>query len=160
MSDDLTPPHWGAPAPYVSPYGKPRGIAARLASWVRRLSSTEEYRPWLGTGIIEDLRFMADLLNRREWLEAMRLSDNPQVAEFARELLEDIDELETVEYAASHVQGLPEETHALPGVETIERLDAKAAALAKVRAALVKLGVADETTTDDELADFVLVLFA
>jgi hypothetical protein len=149
---------------YVSPYGKPRGLPQRLAAWPRRISSTEEYRPWLGTGIIEDLKLAAAILNRREWLEKLRLSDDPAAQQFAAELLDDIDELETVECAAANVNGLPDAPYALPGVETIEKLDARAVGLdgqlTQIREMLVSAGVLEEGDDETDLAALLRALLA
>lgn len=144
---------------YISPFGKPRGLASRLADMAGRMG-TDRNLPWAGLGIIEDLKLAASILCKREWLEALRLSDDPDAQRFAAEALEDIDELETVETAAASVQGLLDEPHALPGVETIEKLDDKAVALSKIRAVLYEIGVADKATTDDEMADFIRALLS
>lgn len=148
---------------YVSPYGKPRGLASRLAEWAGRMGA-DTTLPWAGLGIIEDLKLAATILNKREWLEKLRLSDDPDAQRFAAEALEDIDELETAETAAEHVQGLPDEKHALPAVETIERLDAEAVkgqrAMREIRDLLEAQGVVDEATPTDDLPGILRALLS
>lgn len=147
-----------APA-YASPYGKPRGLPRRLLDWAARMG-TDRSLPWAGLGIIGDLKMAASILNRREWLETLRLSDDPEAADFARELLDDLDELETVETAAASVRGLPTEPHALPGVETIERLDGVAEQYEAVRAVLVERGALAADDRDTPVGDLVRALLS
>ncbi len=155
MTDDLTPPHWGGPG-YTSPYGKPRGLAQRLDEWAGRMG-TDRSLPWAGLGIIGDLELAASILNRREWLESLRLSDDPEAQRFAAELLDDVDEWEAAEDAAAHIKSLPGEPHALPPVDTIERLDAENAA---VRDVLVSCGALAPGDKDTPIADLVRALLS
>lgn len=143
---------------YISPYGKPRGLVARLLKMAQTMA-TDRGR-WAGLGIIEDLKLAASILNRREWLEAMRFSADPLAQTFAAELLDDVDELDCVETAAAHVQGLPDEPEALPGVETIERLDKRAQDYESVRAVLLEIGALAEGDRETPVADLVRALLS
>lgn len=147
---------------YVSPFGKPRGLRDRLAK--HRATLSQPGLPWHGTGLIDDLELLMKLLDKREWLEKLRLSDDPDAQRFAAELLDDADELETVETAAEHVEGLPDEKHALPAVETIERLDAEAVkgqrALRDIRELLEAQGVVDDATPTDDLPGILRALLS
>lgn len=147
-----------APA-YVSPHGKPRGLPGRLADWAARMG-TDRSLPWAGLGIVGDLKMAASILNRREWLESLRLSDDPEAARFAAELLDDVDELETVETAAASIKGLPDEDYQLPAVETIERLDGVAEQYEAVRAVLVERGALADDDRDTPVGDLVRALLS
>lgn len=144
---------------YISPYGRPRGLAKRLAAMAERMG-TDRALPWLGTGIIEDLKLTASILNRREWLEKMRLSDDPAAQQFAAELLDDVDTLEAADDAAAHVQGLPKEPHALDPVVTIERLDKVAVERQQIRDLLVELGALAEGDDDTPVVDLIRALLS
>lgn len=162
MADEPNAPNVPQTPRYVSPFGKPRGLRARLAK--HRATLSQPGLPWHGTGFINDLELLMKLLDKREWLEAMRTSDDADAQRFAAELLDDADELETVETAAANVNGLPDEEHALPGVETIERLDAATVELrqrvAGMRAVLERAGVVDDGTPDEMLPDLLQALLA
>lgn len=144
---------------YESPHGKPRGLALRLADWAERMGR-DRGLPWAGLGIIGDLKLAAGILNKREWLEAMRLSDDPEAQRFAVELLDDADEHEIAIDAADHVRGLPDEPHALPPVETIEKLDARAVDYGRVRDVLVQTGALADDDTETPVADLVRALLS
>lgn len=47
---------------YQSPYGKPEGLADRLAQWSYDLGHKSQY-PWQGLGLIADLECAVRLLN-------------------------------------------------------------------------------------------------
>lgn len=144
---------------YQSPYGRPRGLAKRLADMAARMG-TDRALPWLGLGIVEDLIMAASILNRREWLEKLRLSDDPEAQQFAAELLDDADTLEAAEIAAAHVQGLPKEPHALDPVDTIERLDAFAVERQQIRDLLVEIGALAENDDETPVADLIRALLS
>lgn len=143
---------------YISPYGRPRGLASRLLK-MAQIMATDRGR-WAGTGIIEDLKLTASILNRREWLEKMRLSDDPAAQQFAAELLDDVDTLEAADDAAAHVQGLPKEPHALDPVVTIERLDKVAVERQQIRDLLVELGALAEGDDDTPVVDLIRALLS
>lgn len=142
---------------YVSPHGKPAGLAHRLAEWAERMGS-DKGLPWAGLGIIGDLQLASRILNKREWLEAMRLSDDPEAQAFAAELLADNETYEAAEDAAAHVRGLPDEPHALDPVETIEKLDRRAQDYERVRAVLVDAGALADDDEETPVADLVRAL--
>lgn len=156
----VTPPiEGGGSYQYDSPYGKPRGLRARLVKWADEMGTNHTW-PWAGLGIIQDIRLVAYILEKREWLEKMRLSTDPEAQQFATELLDDADELETIEWAAADVKGLPKEPHALPGVETIEKLDAVAVDYLAVRNVLVETGALAPDDDQTPVADLLRVLLA
>ena len=147
------------PSPgYQSPYGSPSGLLGRLAGHIRNLG--QHGRPWLGLGLPADLRLIMQVLNKREFLERLRASDDPDAQRFAAELLDDTDELETVDDAASRVQGLPEIAEALPAVETLEKLDARAQDYEAVRHVLIELGVLEANDRETPVADLVRAVLA
>ncbi len=53
---------------YVSPYGKPDGLAARLDQWAETLSKDNRY-PWAGLGLIADLKLAATTLEKKPVME-------------------------------------------------------------------------------------------
>ena len=79
---------------YVSPYGKPQGLAARLLEWAERMANDRSL-PWAGLGIIEDIKLAAKFLNSREFLEHLRVHGDGEQARFAQELLDTVDTVDT-----------------------------------------------------------------
>lgn len=160
---DPEPTATAPPSRYVSPYGKPAGLPRRLAEWAQRMG-TDRSLPWAGTGIIEDLKLAAAALNKREWLEAMRLSDDPEAQRFAAELLDDDETLDAAWNAAEHAKALPDDVDKLDPVAVVETLDATAlqaqATNRGIRRVLEQAGVADDQTTDEELPDLLRALLA
>lgn len=49
---------------YVSPHGKAAGLSDRLLGFAEALSTNRTY-PWVGTGLIDDLRAAAALVDKR-----------------------------------------------------------------------------------------------
>lgn len=49
---------------YDSPFGKEEGLSARLEKWANDLGKNRSY-PWVGLGLIEDLRAAAAVLDGR-----------------------------------------------------------------------------------------------
>ena len=159
LADPEPPPQT---AGYVSPYGKPRGLRERLAQHRARLSDRQY--PWHGTGLIDDMELIMAILDKREWLEAMRLSDDPDAQRFAAELLDDDETNEAVQSAADQVrtkipdvntETTPYRAPSYDPVATIEHLDEAAAkaqaAVASMRRTLEQAGVVDDETPDDML---------
>lgn len=153
-----------APAPpgYVSPYGRPRGLRARLAK--HRANLSDRQYSWHGTGIIDDMELLMKFLNKREWLEAMRLSPDPEAQQFAAELLADDETLDAAYDAATHVKAIETDDIADDPVAVTEALDAEAtkaqATNRGIRRVLEQAGVADDATTDEELPDLLRALLA
>lgn len=157
---DRPPP---LPSPgYVSPYGQPRGLRARLAQ--HRANLSDRSYPWHGLGLIADVELIMQILNKREWLKAMHRSDDPAAQRFAAELLADDETLDAAWNAAEHAKALPKGTDTLDPVAVTEALDAEAVAAQRivraVRAGLERAGLADENTPDEMLADLLGVLLA
>lgn len=148
---------------YVSPYGKPRGLAARLADWAERMGSDRQL-PWAGTGIIGDLKLAAQVLNKREWLEMLRLSSDPDAHRFATEALADDETLEAVQDAADRAQASNEKYSGADPVAVIEQLDEAALAArrdyAAVRDVLVQAGALADDDTETPVADLLRALLA
>lgn len=46
-------------------FGKPEGLARRLAMWANSLGKNKSY-PWLGLGIVDDLKCAAKMLGQHE----------------------------------------------------------------------------------------------
>ena len=106
----------------------------------------------------------AQILSKREWLEKLRLSDDPDAQRFAAEALEDEETLEAAATACGYVTGLPEEKYRLDPVQTIERLDAAVAAARadyeSVRFVLVQTGALAADDKDTPVADLLRALLA
>ena len=49
---------------YISPHGKAAGLSERLLKFADTLSKNKSY-PWIGTGIIDDLRAAAAVIDGR-----------------------------------------------------------------------------------------------
>lgn len=49
---------------YISPFGKEDGLSQRLDKWVTDLSRNHSY-PWVGLGLIADLRAAAAVIDGR-----------------------------------------------------------------------------------------------
>lgn len=156
---------------YVSPYGKPRGLRARLAK--HRATLSDRSFPWHGTGLIDDMELIMAILDKREWLEAMRLSDDPDAQRFADELLDDDETNKAVQSAADQVRTkipnvntkiTPHRAPSYDPVATIEHLDEAAAkaqaAVASMRRTLEQAGVVDDETPDDMLPALLQALLA
>lgn len=148
---------------YVSPYGSPRGLAARLADWAVRMG-TDRNLPWAGLGVIEDLKLAAQILNKREWLEKLHLSDDPDAQRFAAEALADDETLEAVQDAADRAQASAEKYSGADPVAVIEQLDEAALAArrdyAAVRDVLVQAGALADDDTETPVADLMRALLA
>lgn len=157
---------------YTSPHGKPRGLARRLAAMAGRLGNGADRHLWAGLGIIEDLRMASHILNKREWLEHLRTSPDPDAQRFADELLADDETLEAVQDAASSTRtpiaaNTADSAYRQPTydpVATVEQLDDAAQgalhAYRQVRQVLEQAGVADENTPDADLPALIGVLLS
>lgn len=155
------PPPLPSPG-YVSPYGKPRGLRARLVQHRATLGSHSV--PWTGLGLVADVDLIMQILNKREWLETMHKSDDPDAQRFAAELLADDETLDAAWNAAEHARALPKDTDTLDPVAVTEALDEAAtkaqATNRSIRLVLEQAGVADDETTDEELPDLLRALLA
>lgn len=143
---------------YQSGYGKLPGLVSRLRQFRDRLGQHD--MPWFGMGLIADLELIMQLLTLDEYKDWLRTSGPEEHREFADEIDRLQLEVETVDDVAAHVEGLPAEEHALPGVETIEKLDERAKVTQGVRDLLSELGIADDQTTDDELVPLLRALLS
>lgn len=148
---------------YVSPYGKPRGLAARLSQWASRMG-TDRSLPWAGLGIIEDLRLAAQVLNKREWLEKLYLSDDPEAQRFAAEALADDETLEAMQDAADRAQASTEPYSGADPVAVIEQLDEAVLAARRdyeaVRDVLVQAGALADDDKETPVADLLRMLLS
>ena len=157
---------------YQSPYGRPSGLRERLAAHRNNLSSTRY--PWQGTGIIADLELLMQILDKREWLQAMLRSDDPDAQRFAAELLDDDETNEAMQLAAEQVATKVDanSTAAPPlyrrasydPVATIEQLDEAAQEAQRqvraIRDVMQRAGAIDDETSDDDLPVFLQVLLS
>lgn len=50
---------------YISPHGKAAGLSKRLLKFAETLASDKRY-PWLGLGLIDDLRAAAAIVEGKE----------------------------------------------------------------------------------------------
>lgn len=64
----------------VGSFGKPDGVDRRLAAWARQLSCDKSY-PWVGSGLIDDLKCAAKILGTD--FDVMYPSPIPEDDEFA-----------------------------------------------------------------------------
>ena len=155
---------------YQSPYGKPRGLARRLADMAVKMAANENRHLWAGLGIIEDLKLASRVLNKREWLEALRLSPDPDAQRFADEALADDETLDAVQLAASSARtpiaaNTAESAYRVPSydpVATIEQLDEAAQQAQRdyrsVRDVLVQVGAIAPDDNETPVADLVRAL--
>lgn len=158
---------------YVSPYGKPQGLAARLLEWAERMA-TDRSLPWAGLGIIEDLKLSAKVLNSREFLEHLRVHGDGEQAQFAQELLDMVDTVEACEsavYVAGDRRDLGADGRWTDPPRAIEilagQVDEQEAAAAKaeqdfadVRAVLVQTGALAADDTETPVADLLRALLS
>lgn len=148
---------------YVSPHGRPAGLAARLGDWAGRIS-IDHSLPWAGLGIIEDLKLAAQVLNKREWLEKLRLSNDPDAQRFAAEALADDETLEAVQDAADRAQASNEKYSGADPVAVIEQLDEAALAARRDydrgRDVLVQAGALADDDRETPVADLLRALLA
>jgi len=158
---------------WKSPYGKPGGLVGRLVKTERRLRTDRSF-PWQGTGLIEDLRAVIQVLNKREWLERMRLCDDRDAQEFAAEVMGDIDRLDYAELAAYEAGGRHDLgpdgrwTEPAQAIKNLaEQVDEQEAAAAKaeqdyqaVRDVLVQVGALDCGDESTPVADLLRALLS
>lgn len=106
----------------------------------------------------------ASLLSSREFLDHLRVNGTAQEADFANDILADLDTLDAANDAARHVEGLPGIKCTLGPVETIEKLDAEAVRLAwdydAVRDVLVSVGALAEGDDTTPVADLLRALLS
>lgn len=65
---------------YQSPYGKAEGLSERIGEWIERLS-TDPALPWVGLGLIDDLKAVQErllLVDFHEQHQLMEMSQNPE----------------------------------------------------------------------------------
>lgn len=148
---------------YVSPYGKPRGLAARLSQWASRMG-TDRSLPFAGLGVIGDIKLAAQVLNKREGLEKLLLSDDPDAQRFAREALCDDETLEAVQDAVDRAHGSPEPYSGADPVAVIEQLDEAVLAARRdyeaVRNVLVQAGALADDDKETPVADLLRMLLS
>lgn len=143
---------------YVSPFGKPQGLAARLAKWASDMG-TDRNLPWAGLGIIEDLKLAAQLLNLREFGEWLRTHGSPEHRHFADELLRNEETLEAVDSALA-TAGL-RNFDPVAGVETLQReRDQAGRDYRELRRVLVECGALSGDDADTPIADLVRALLS
>jgi hypothetical protein len=143
---------------YVSPYGQPCGLSARLARWAERMG-TDRSLPWAGLGIIGDLKLAASILNLREFAEYVRTNGAPEHRQWADDILR-LDETADAVDSALCRAGL---TNYVPpaGVETLQReRDAAVREVFQVRQLLVGMGVLDEGDNVTPMPDLLRALLA
>lgn len=135
---------------YQSPFGKTDGLATRLASWISRMSGDRSL-PWVGLGLIYDLRCVMRLLTLPEFAEWLHLHPDGDLAQWAgpiREAIAASDELDALQDKIDDQPGPHDEAAEEAYDESVERLGDEAKELANVRAELVRLGV----LADDDVA--------
>jgi hypothetical protein len=143
---------------YVSPHGKPHGLAERLASWAERME-TERTWPWAGLGIIGDLKLAAQLLNLREFAEWVRANGQPEHRLWADDILRLDDTAEATQSALNKAGLVNYDPPA--AVETLEReRDEARNRLRSVRLVLETTGLVDDATPDADLPDLLRTLLA
>lgn len=151
------------PRPASRQYGRVRGLRTRLANW-QRVLTTDRARPWLGTGLIEDLRTAMQLLNLREFAEWLRVSGAPEHAEFAAEILSNEDYVEAIDAAAERVEAVDGRPHVAHPATTIAALDEAALQARRdyeaVRDVLVSVGALADDDTETPVADLVRALLS
>ena len=143
---------------YESPYGRPEGLAERLAEWERRLATDSTY-PWTGTGILEDLKLAAQVLNLEEFAQRLRTIGSEREREFADEILRNGETIEAME-GATRSAGLAN-YDPVAAIETLTReRDEARRKMRAVRLALAEKGVLDVSDDQTELPDLLRVLLS
>lgn len=88
---------------------------------------TDRSIPWLGTGLIQDIELVMQILNLREFAEWLRTNGPPEHARFAREILSMEETLEAFECATDRVKAdIACDPPATDPVSVVEVLDATA----------------------------------
>lgn len=151
------------PVPLSRQYGAPAGMRARLANW-QRILTRDRSLPWVGTGLIEDLRTTMQLLNLREFAEWLRVHGPAEHREFAEEILRNEEYVEAVDDAAERVQAIDGRPFILHPAATITALDEKALAARAdydaVRDVLVECGALADDDEETPVADLLRALLA
>lgn len=146
---------------YVSPYGKPAGLRARMAAH-RKLLGTPGF-PWHGLGLVADLELVMRFLDCDEWLEAVRTGPDTELAALASDLMADRETLDAAYNAMQHVKGVETHDNDDP-VSVIEALDKAAteneAFGRRIRDTLEQLGIVDDDTPDEQVPDLLRALLA
>jgi len=106
----------------------------------------------------------AQVLNKREWLEMLRLSSDPDAHRFATEALADDETLEAVQDAADRAQASNEKYSGADPVAVIEQLDEAALSARRefesVRDVLVQAGALSPDDRETPVADLLRALLA
>ena len=166
-------PYGEVPAPYESPYGRAAGLAARLSEWITRVGQ-DRTLPWVGLGLVGDMRMAVKFLSSREFLEYLRIHGDAEQADHARDLLASLDTVEAVEdavYRAADKRDLgPDAGYTDPprAVELLaddaQRCEARAAESERrfnaLRDVLVETGALHPDDTDTPLDDLLRALLA
>ena len=104
------------------------------------------------------------VLNKREWLEKLLLSDDPDAQRFAREALVGDETLEAVQDAVDRAQASAEKYLGADPVAVIEQLDEAALAArrdyAAVRDVLVQAGALADDDEETPVADLLRALLS
>ncbi len=159
MSDPVEIPQT---PPYVSPFGKPAGLPQRLLDACAALGKGREL-PWIGTGVIEDLKLAAKILNLTEFAEHLRVNGTPEQQAFADEILADQETLEAAADAGSRIKAEIGVDHSPDDpVDAIETLDKVACAAQEdnraVRRVLVQIGALEDGDDETPTAGLVKAL--
>lgn len=140
---------------YVSPYGQPAGLAARLRQWIERLGG-DKTLPWVGLGLIRDLEVTLQLLNLQEFAEWLRVNGPPEHQHFADDILADQFTLEAVRDACD-VAGFRDEPDP---VKAVEKATEELRAFDAMRRVLVDTGALADDDRDTSLPDLLRALLS
>ena len=144
---------------YVSPYGRAPGLIGRLTLAVERMRCDRSF-PWVGTGLIDDMEAILQLLNRREFLDHLRVHGDDDARRFAGELSADLDTIEATESAIEAAErrgdwgpdGIPADPPAAVEAITDAAIEAQRQ-FNLMRGVLVQTGaLADDDDTTDTVA--------
>jgi len=129
---------------YDPPYGKITGLPERIGRWLDRLKSPS--LPWIGLGLIEDLRMVMRILSLREFGEFLRSRAGID-SEWGDEIIAAADAADELDQLQADIE------KAVPvavGQEYADAVEQAAKLGDRMRAVLVETGaLADDDTVTD-----------
>lgn len=152
----------------VLAYGRPAGLAARLAEWNNRLRRSGAGVPAIGDvpagsfwgGLIADIGAVMQILNLREFGEWLRVNGPAEHRQFADEIMANDETLEAFEAATYAARDRHELGDYADPVAAVEALDKRAQDYEAVRRALVDTGALAEGDDETPVADLIRALLA
>lgn len=135
--------------PYVSPFGRLRGLTDRVAVLSARLRRNDG-GPFIGLGPIADLELVMRLLNLREYAEWLAVNGDDEQRRWAGEITRLQDEASDTEDMLADIERVVPVGAEQPYAEAVEAVAAKARQHDLTRAVLEQVGalVPGDTSAD------------